>query len=91
MRYFLLWLAFGATPALAYDTHKECIEAQVLIYENLASLRRSSSDFGMSFRSQDHGLDKAREVDSEWKAVVRGYEQVAKLHADYCKAYPADE
>lgn len=91
MRYILLGIALSATPTWAYETHKECIEAQIVIYENLNSLRHSSSDFGMTFRSQDHGLDKAREVDSEWKSVVEGYEQVSKLHADYCKSYPADE
>ena len=91
MRYFFLWVALSATPSWAYDTHKECIEAQVLIYENLDSLRHSSSNFGITFRSQEHGLDQAREVDAKWKEVVEGYEQVSKLHADYCKSYPADE
>lgn len=79
------------SPAWAYDTHKECIEAQVLIYNNLAAIRSTSSEFGRTFRSQEIGLETAREVDTHWKAVVDAFENVAKTHAEYCKAYPADK
>lgn len=80
-----------ASPAWAYESHKECIEAQVLIYNNLAAIRSTSSEFGRTFRSQEIGMEEAREVDMHWKAVVDAFVSVAKTHAEYCKAYPADK
>lgn len=85
---FVLGTATFSSPAHSYESHRQCIQMQIVIYDLQKAIAEMSRNFGIQLGNVGVGESEARLAHADFKSLKSAAFSAAKSHSDYCQTLP---